>query len=339
MSKWSFPYGEANCSALLKSVPEDFKVIEELDFVPDGAGEHLFVLVEKTGLNTIDVIDDLARLTGLSPRQIAYSGLKDKQAVTRQWLSLHLPGTEVELNLPPDAGYRILQQQRNSRKLRIGSHKYNRFEITLRQVEGWNSAAERQLQQLAQHGMANYFGVQRFGQRGDNVEQALLKLGRKRLTRQKRSLYLSSLRSFMFNQVLSKRISGGVWDQPLPGDVFMLRGSRSFFTADIDEKIRQRFQLLDISSGGSLYGLGTGPLQKEAVAIEQAVFSENQPICERLTREKLSWQMRPHRVAVDDLQFSYDAKQRIVSISCRLAAGSYLTTLLDHVLKTGQPAA
>ena len=336
MSHWCLPYGKPTCSGLLKSAAEDFEVTEELGFTPDGNGEHLYLFVEKTGLGTHELIDSLSRLTGLPTRQIGYSGLKDKHALTRQWLSLHLPGTELDISVPADANYRILEQHRNSRKLRVGTHRFNRFNVILREVENWNEKSLRRLQQVSREGMANYFGEQRFGRKQDNVEQALAQLGGKRLSRQKRSLYLSALRSELFNQVLSSRISQGIWDHPLPGDSFMLRGSRSFFSAPVDNDIEERYRRLDISSCGSLYGAGDSPLSGESLELEEAVFDENPQIVSVLREQKVRRQMRPQRVAVEDLDYHYDQQQRLLVISCRLPAGSYFTSLLDHVITTRQ---
>ncbi len=336
MTDCCFPYGEPSCRGALKVEAEDFQVTEELGFDPDGAGEHLYVYIEKTGLTTSDLINLISTHSGISARQISYSGLKDKQAVTRQWLSLHLPGSDFELVAPKDAGFRIIDQQRHSKKLRIGTHRHNRFRVVLRELEGWSQQSQDQLAMLEQQGMANYFGTQRFGRNQDNVQQALSQLGRKKLGRQKRSMFLSALRSVFFNRVLSKRIVTGVWNEPLPGDCFMLQGSRSYFKSIIDDEIIERFRRLDISSCGSLYGVGDNPLSDQALSVEHSVEAESSQIIEALTRQKVERQMRSHRVVVEDLEYEYDGQQRSLILSCRLPAGSYLTSLLDHVVLTSQ---
>ena len=87
-----YPYGNAAISGVVKASPDDFRVDEELGFEPGGEGEHLLLRVEKRGLSTPELVSRLASDYGLHPRHIGYSGLKDKQALTTQWLSLHLPG-------------------------------------------------------------------------------------------------------------------------------------------------------------------------------------------------------------------------------------------------------
>ena len=90
--KTLYPYGKPVISGLLKSAPEDFKVTENLGFEPRGEGEHLFLWIEKSMLTTHDLIERVASDFLVKARDIGYSGLKDKNAVTRQWLSLYLPG-------------------------------------------------------------------------------------------------------------------------------------------------------------------------------------------------------------------------------------------------------
>jgi tRNA pseudouridine13 synthase len=87
-----YPYGVPHQTGIIKSQADDFHVIENLGFEPCGDGEHLFLHIEKTNLTTQDLIDHIAREYSVKARDIGYSGLKDKLAVTQQWLSVHLPG-------------------------------------------------------------------------------------------------------------------------------------------------------------------------------------------------------------------------------------------------------
>ena len=332
-----FPYGAALGSGLLKSMPEDFDVDEVLGFEPDGEGEHLFIRVEKTGLGTPELVSRLARRYGLNPATISHSGLKDKHAVTRQWLSLHLPGRELRLDSETDDGYRVLDQSRHSKKLRPGTHRANRFRVRLREVDAPSETIEQRIAQLQSGGFANYFGEQRFGSRQDNVERALRELGTRKLRRQKRSILLSSLRSYLFNRIVSRRIEQGAWAEPLPGDLFMLRGSHSLFSDEIDESIRERYRDLDISSCASLYGQGDSRISGEAGAIEQAEFEANPEITACLLRQQSRLQMRAVRAIGDDLECDYDARAGLLELTVSLPAGSYVTVLLAHLLRLSEP--
>lgn len=331
-----FPYGEPQISALLKSMPEDFKVVEELGFSPQGEGEHLLLYIEKCGITTHELVDRVASDFNTSVKNISYSGLKDRQALTRQWLSLQLPGKQAQMQMPEVEEYRILDHGWHNRKLRRGTHRFNHFEVLLREVEGFPAATRQQLQSIAQHGFANYFGEQRFGRRQDNVEQALKQLSGRKLGRNKKGLYLSALRSFLFNQVVAERSRRGHWQQPMQGDVFMLDGSHSIFSEGLDEILLQRFHSQDIHSTASLYGSGQSPLTGEALELEEGVFSEYPEICQCLQRQGVKRQMRATRVGLEEFSYQFDAQAKTLLLQLRLPAGCYLTSLLDHFVATRQ---
>jgi len=183
--------------------------------------------------------------------------------------------------------------------------------------------------------MANYFGAQRFGRHGDNVEQALARLDDARLKRQQKSLLLSALRSQLFNQVLARRIELDCWREPLDGDVFMLRGNRSIFSAPPDDEIRRRFDALDISATASLYGSGRSLLGAEALRLESQVYEANPGIVACLERQGVSLQMRPLRVAVEEFDYRLDSGG-VLTIEAKLPAGSYLTSLLGHFVDAAE---
>ncbi|MDH3856975.1 MAG: tRNA pseudouridine(13) synthase TruD [Gammaproteobacteria bacterium] len=328
-----FPYGPVVASAVFKSRPGDFEVSEELGFEPAGEGEHLFLLVEKSGLSTRELIDCIARDYSLDPKLIGYSGLKDKHALTRQWLSLHLPGKSPACGLIEGSGYQVLKQARHTRKLRPGSHSYNAFKVRLHDVVDFSEPAREQLDAIAGRGFANYFGTQRFGRRQDNVKLALNELPRRRLKRSRRSLLISALRSYLFNRVLAQRIHLGHWDLPLNGDVFMLRGTHSIFTDTLDDTLFDRYRLLDIACTGSLYGTGQNLLSGEPRSIEARVYAECEEITSCLDQQGAKLQMRALRAVVDNFSYDYDAGNRSLLLQADLPSGCYMTTLLEHFIK------
>ncbi|MDJ0834684.1 MAG: tRNA pseudouridine(13) synthase TruD [Gammaproteobacteria bacterium] len=337
-----FPYPKPALTGVIKSDPEDFKVNEQLGFDPSGSGEHLFIQVEKRSLTTRQLIEHIARDLDLSPRAIGYAGLKDKQAVTRQWLSLHLPGQRQPPVFSEHPAYRVLERAWHDKKLRIGVHRSNRFEVVIRDIHGELAQLPMIIEQIRQHGFANYFGQQRFGQRGDNVTQALQVLSnrrkRKRLARDKRSLYISALRSELFNRILSRRIGQASWLEPLQGDAFILDGSHSIFTSAIDPDICRRYRQFDIHSAISLYGLGEARPSQQALAIEQAVIADLMDISRLLEDLQIKRGYRANRAVARHLKLDYRANS--LTMSVELAAGSYLTSLLDHFIDTGKhPAA
>src|SRR5262245_5302680 len=154
---------------LHKATPEDFIVDELPAYAPSGEGTHTFLRIEKRGLTTADAVARLARALDVQPKDAGTAGQKDRQALTRQWISL--PGVDPERALALTVeGVRVLEAARHGHKLRTGHLAGNRFTLTLRGVVPDGLARARAIVEwLATHGMANYFGQQRFGARGDNA--------------------------------------------------------------------------------------------------------------------------------------------------------------------------
>lgn len=157
-------------AAVYKARWEDFEVEEIPARVPEGRGDHLWLEVEKRGLTTPRAASDLARVLGVKPSSVGYAGMKDARAVARQWMSVeHVdPERALALEIPR---IRILRAVRHPRKLRRGWHAGNRFRILLRRLEPSAARAapraESSLGTLAETGVPNYYGPQRFGTRGD----------------------------------------------------------------------------------------------------------------------------------------------------------------------------
>lgn len=331
-----YPYGIAQCSGQIKQQVEDFKVVEQLGFTPSGSGEHLFLFIQKSNLTTHQLIEKIAQETGVPARQIGYSGLKDKQAVTQQWISVQLPGCKQIPAITQTEQLQILQTQWNDKKLRIGTHKSNRFDIVIRNITGQCDNLDAVLNQIKSFGFANYFGEQRFGKQQDNVDQALKVLNNrhknKRLSRTKKSLYLSSLRSELFNQILTKRIQQDIWLQPVDGDAYMLAGSQSVFTEALTDEILQRYKEFDVHCGVTLFGTGENRLCDEALAIENEVIPSNPDIRDTLLDNKIKRSFRANRAIAKNLKVQYLPDQAEIHVQVELDKGVYLTTLLSHLV-------
>jgi tRNA pseudouridine13 synthase len=230
-----------------------------------------------------------------------------------------------------------LRQARHTKKLRPGSHKFNRFRLCLREVDSLSQQTRQQMDSVVTQGFANYFGVQRFGRKADNVEQALAQLGKRRLSRARSSILLSSLRSHLFNAILAQRIAEGHWQAPLEGDVFMLRGSHSIFSEPLDATLLERYRQLDLSPCGSLYGAGRNLISGQAAAIERRVFAAEPEMTACLDSQRSNLQMRPLRAVVESFSYAYDAAARLLRLELSLPAGCYVTTLLQHFLLLEEP--
>ena len=337
LAEWPRVGEEPSARALLRSRPEDFLVSEELGFEPAGEGEHVFLLLQKRNLNTLELVHRIARVSGAPDRDIGYSGLKDRNAVTRQWFSVRMAGRAepVWSDLETSGEIRLLQAGRHRRKLRRGVHRANRFSLYLRELAGDRSALEQRLVEVQRDGVPNYFGEQRFGRGGSTLVQARQWVadGARRIPRNRRSLYLSALRAWLFNSVLASRVSTGTWRSVLAGDVCVLQGTRSHFHCDSpDDDIRQRARRGDLHPALPLWGKGVRSRALELAAEELASVAGAPQICDFLERAGLELAWRPARVLADDFcwQFCDDGG---LQLDFALGAGSYATALLAEFIR------
>ena len=153
-----------------------FQVTELAAYEPCGAGEHLYVRVEKEGVNSDDVVEALLRATGRARSDVGYAGRKDRLAIARQWFSVRL-GDEAslaKLSAPAGGRVEVLEVSRHRNKLRLGHLHGNRFRLGLSGAEGEAELEElrESLERLARFGLENRFGAQRFGHGGANLAVA-----------------------------------------------------------------------------------------------------------------------------------------------------------------------
>ncbi|MDY6982098.1 MAG: tRNA pseudouridine(13) synthase TruD [Pseudomonadota bacterium] len=328
-------FGTPPLRALFKQRPEDFCVDEILGFEPDGNGEHLLLHVEKTGLTTFDAQAVLARHFGVALRDTAFSGMKDKQGVTRQWFSVPAR-RDVDAQTLQHPGLDVLSSARNSRKLRRGSHKGNRFRIVLRNAIGDRDAALERIATIAARGVPNYFGAQRFGRGEANVPAALAWFrGETNPARPQRSLLLSAARSYLFNAYLAGRVHDGNWERWIDGEVMALAGSASTFasTRASAEELVRRLDAFDIHPTGPLWGKGGPATSSQALAQENVLAVEFPELCNGLALHGLEQERRPLRLQASDLQAQFDGDALILEFS--LTRGAYATALLRELLQPG----
>ena len=327
-------HGEACGRAVLKASAEDFQVDEVLDIPLTGQGEHLWLWVEKRGLNTEEAARRLARAAGVSQRNISYAGLKDRQALTRQWFSLHLPGkADPDLAAAQGDDLLIQRSERHNRKLQRGAHSANGFTLRLTALEAERDALEQRLQRIAAQGVPNYFGLQRFGFDGGNVLQACDFASRLELPVQRnlRSRLLSSARSYLFNQVLAKRVAAGTWNQAQIGDLLAFTSSRSFFMAGDAECIDPRLAILDLHPTGPLWGDGPLPSAGVTRQLEQEVADEAAQLVQWLIRADMAHERRILRLPIQSLTWHYPEPD-ILQLAFVLPAGCFATVVVREVL-------
>ena len=169
-------------TADLPGVQGDFKrdlddfIVEEVPlYHPVDHGEHCFFEVEKSDLSTLEALERLARELSVSPGEFGFAGLKDRKGITRQVFSVRLvpPERILALNLQQ---MRVLWARLHTNKLRVGHLRGNRFRIRLRNVEPDPEKVNRIIEEIRRKGLPNFYGPQRFGNRGDafRIGRALL---------------------------------------------------------------------------------------------------------------------------------------------------------------------
>ena len=333
-SSLAYVDGQPKVCGVIRKRPEDFQVDEVLGFDLTGEGEHVCLHIRKRNSNTAFVAKQIARLAGVRNMDVSCAGLKDRHAVTTQWFSVYLSNNpEPDWSQLNNDDVAVLTVKRHNRKLRRGALKGNRFRIVVRELSGEVAPLDERLKRIAEQGVPNYFGEQRFGHDGDNLKKARAMFSGefKVRNRDKRSLYLSAARSEIFNQVLGKRVEAGQWNQPLDGDVMMLDGSHSVFTVDaVDEEIKRRVSEYDIHPTGPLWGRGALSSQADVQTMEQGVAEHYELFCNGLERAGMKQERRPLRLSVAEL-----AWQRLddsLNIEFFLGSGSYATTVLREVV-------
>ncbi|GAA5315609.1 MAG: tRNA pseudouridine(13) synthase TruD [Candidatus Pelagadaptatus aseana] len=303
---WAYAYGEPQVKADFRCVPEDFFVDELLDFEFTGSGEHVVLHLQKRGDNTDWLARQIAKLAGVGPADVGYCGLKDRHAVTRQWFSVYLPkGDEPDWQQLNSESVQLLRVDRHCRKLRRGSHLGNRFELVLRNLDGRIETLSQRLSVIAEQGVPNYFGEQRFGREAGNLELAnrLLVEGQKINNRQRRTMAMSAARSYLFNSVLSRRVQEKTWDTELEGDPE------------------------DFS--GPLWGRGRPLSQGVCLELEEAVLAPMAAWRDGMEHVGLKQERRGLRLLPDKLNWQLDDEQ--LQLSFALPPGTYATAILREL--------
>ena len=195
---------------------------------------------------------------------------------------------------------------------------------------------------LRAHGVPNYFGPQRFGRDGYNLDRVAA-LGAER-TKRRAAAPSAALRcrpraSLMFNAVLARRVEAGDWSQLAPGDLASLDGSGSHFrVAAVDEELRRRLDDVRHSPVGS----AVGPRRARDAAgqrldTELAVAREFEAVAELLAAEGLEQERRALRCAVRDLAVEADAGT--LTLSFTLGRGQFATAVLREICDFGRAGA
>ncbi|WP_459814330.1 tRNA pseudouridine(13) synthase TruD [Campylobacter concisus] len=342
---------------------DDFVVREIPLYEFSGDGEHLIVEISKKDMTTQEALHVLSEVTGAKMRDFGYAGLKDKQGMTTQFISMPCKFESNLANFSHEK-MKILSLNVHKNKLRIGHLKGNSFFIRLKKVLPSNAKKlEQAFVSIDKMGYANYFGYQRFGKFGDNAETGLEILkngtinGKKSKNPKLNDFLISAYQSDLFNRWLSKRVeisrfaqdfSLGELAQIYPYlDNAILKNLKSqkrffkliegevlghyphgkyFLCEDLDAE-GARFDARDITSCGLIAGAKAYESQGAARAVEDQIFAQVNEYKAKMTgSRRFAW------CYLEDASYKYNEEKAHFTINFTLQKGSYATVVLEEIL-------
>lgn len=318
--------------------PETFLVEEIPAYEPCGSGEHTYLWIEKRDLTTLDAISVLARRLGVAARDIGYAGMKDRHAVTRQWVSVPRIDPEAALQAFGEGPLRVLRASQHGNKLRVGHVRGNRFAVTVDTPddETARGAVAESLRAMGDGGLPNRFGLQRFGRDADNATRGvqILRGERRERDARRRRLWISALQSSVFNEVLRLRQQGGRLREVLDGDVLQKLDTGGVFVTSAAALDQRRVDAGEVVITGPMPGSWarepppeTAARQiedqaLETIGVERSSFAS--------LGKDLPGTRRPLWVRVDDAG-AVETSATSLRLSFALPAGSYATVLLEEI--------
>jgi tRNA pseudouridine13 synthase len=328
---------------VVRARPEDFEVEEVPAYTPAGHGDHVFAWIEKRGVTTPDAADAIARAIGANPRDVGWAGMKDRHAVTRQWLSLPPPTSPEQVRALQLDNITILDAARHPHKLRTGHLHGNRFVLTIRDAAPDAAArAEKILARLSQPpGAPNWYGEQRFGTHGDNVERGLALLrgdaAAARVPPKVRRLLVSAVQSHLFNLWLRARLTDGLFARVIDGDVLVKRaGSAPFVTTDPPTE-EARMNASEVVVTGPMFGpkMRTPAPGSVAAARESAVLAEAHITLDHLAAAGKLAEGTRRPLAIEVARGAVDGGNPPGTFVVRftLPAGAYATAVLREITR------
>ncbi len=337
-----FTAGLPGIGGRIKVQPEDFQVEEIPAYEPSGEGEHLFLWIEKTDVAAADLQRRLVRTLDVQPGEVGMAGLKDRRAVTRQYVSVPARCEALVPNVDAP-GIRVLRAARHGNKLRTAHARGNRFSILVRDVAADAAENARRIAAAIQiRGFPNFYGSQRFGREEETLQLGIELLGGSRRLRsipwRERAflprMALSAVQSALFNAVLSERLRDGLLAAVLPGDVMQVTSSGGLFVVADAAAEQARFDRGETVLTGPMFGpkmiapAGEPALREARVLSGCGLGAEDFERLPKLTsgtrRPLLS---RPHNLALTH-------ESGGLRIEFELDGGVYATTLLREFMKS-----
>jgi tRNA pseudouridine13 synthase len=324
------------CGGTIRARDDDFEVEEVPSYEPCGTGDHLFLWVEKRGMAPEFFARRVAQKLGVHPGAVGTAGLKDRHAVTRQWVSVPKEAEPNVAKLDGD-GVRVLKTGRHTNKLKPGHLRGNRFRILIRNPDlSTRDAVNTTLDRVRTLGLPNYYGPQRFGRDGSTLDLGWQCLAGKAPRRIRPFLFrfaLSAVQSLLFNDYLARRLHDGLFRTVLDGDVMAKWPAGGLFVATDVPAEQARFDARETVTAGPMFGTKTFAAAGAAAEREAAVLADFELSPKSFGGfGKLVLGTRRHNlVYLDDLAAEWEPEG--LRLGFTLPAGSYATVLLREVMK------
>jgi tRNA pseudouridine13 synthase len=311
---------------------EDFQVTEVPAYPLAGEGEHLYLWVEKRDTNTRWVIEYLRDTLGIPEAEIGWAGLKDRRALTRQWISVPARFEEAVTRLNELAGVTLLETARHTNRLATGHLAGNRFRILVRDPQGTEAQARAILDVLIREGVPNYFGPQRFGKMGDNATRGhqILASGRFRKHKWLDKLLTSAFQSLLFNEWVKTRVEDGTFGHVLEGDIAVKHASGGKFQVGDPAVEDPRAVALEISATGPMFGRKYHEAHGAAREVEDRVLAHFG--IDRALFKPLLGDRRAIRFPLEESSLEWTPEGYWVSFF--LPKGAFATAVLRELMKT-----
>ncbi len=314
----------------IKAEPEHFRVEEILPYGACGQGEHVYVTVRRKGYNSPDVARRLARAAGIGASKVGFGGRKDKNALTTQTFSLAVgqktAAATVEKKL---AGlpFEILAVDRHTNKIKTGHVAANRFRILLSGVESASLPEAREIAAiLVVKGVPNFYGPQRFGRNGANIERALkLALGGPAGRRPDRFM-VSVFQSLLFNSCLTLRHRQGDLFSMLEGDVARKTDTGGIFVVQDAAEANQRFRQHKIVYTGPIYGHKMLAARRAAGRLEAKILEAAGIAAQDFKRLRARGSRRPAIIFPETIDIRPDPGGLLFEFT--LPSGAYATVVM-----------